>query len=180
MNASLKNYVVLLALVVLAVAGLGKQLVDKEDQTPGEPDLNAAPRVDSPAPYFILENLEGNKVSLSDFAGKNVLLVFWATYCGWCAEEKEDLKRFTEENRGRIEVVAVDNESRQTLLDYVSKEKINFMILLDENRATFEKYQVLGTPAHFLINEKGKIVARRPGYASHSDLLMLAQALEEE
>ena len=133
----------------------------------------------SPAPYFVLKDLNDKTVSLADFKGKNVLLVFWATYCGWCAKEKEDLKRFTDEQKGKIEVIAIDDESRQALLDYVSKENINFMILLDEGRATFEKYQVLGTPAHFLINTQGESVARRPGYTSYADLLILTQALEE-
>lgn len=143
-------------------------------------EVQASPQVGSPAPYFVLEDLEGREVSLSDFADKNVLLVFWATYCGWCAKEKGDLVRFTNEQKGEIEVVAIDNESFEIVLDYVSKERINFMVLLDEGRKTFEKYQVLGTPDHFLINREGKIVARRPGYAGYADLLMLTQALEKE
>lgn len=117
--------------------------------------------------------------SLSDFTGQDVLLVFWATTCGWCAKEKQDLMRFSEEKKGEIEVVAVVNEPKERVLDYVKKEGINFAVLLDEERKMFNKYQVLGTPDHFLINKKGEIVARRPGYASYEDLLMLAESLEE-
>lgn len=133
----------------------------------------------SSAPYFVLESLEGNKVTLSDFTGQDVLLVFWATYCGWCAKEKEDLMRFTEEQKGKIEVVVVVNEPKETVLDYAKREGINFAVLVDEGRKTFEKYQLLGTPDHFLINKEGEIVARRSGYASYTDLLMLAESLEE-
>ena len=35
------------------------------------------------APDFALDNLYGDKISLSDFRGKIVLLNFWATWCQW-------------------------------------------------------------------------------------------------
>lgn len=151
-----------------------------QNLTPSLQISQPAPQIGSQTPHFVLKDLNNKAVSLADFKGKNVLLVFWATWCGFCAREKEDLKRFTDEQRGKIEVIAIDNERPQVLLDYVSREEINFMILVDENRATFEKYQVLGTPAHFLINKKSEIVAKRPGYVSYADLLMLAQTLEEK
>lgn len=140
---------------------------------------SSVPKVESSSDNFTLKNLNGETTTLADFKGKNVLLVFWATYCGWCAREKEDLMRFTEEKKGRIEVVAIVEEPRQVVWDYVEKEKINFTILIDEKKRIFEKYRVLGTPHHFLIDSKGEIVVNRPGYASYDDLLMLILALND-
>src|SRR6478752_6520889 len=42
---------------------------------------------DSPAPNLALRDLDGNVVRLADFRGKRVLLHFWATWCGVCAQE---------------------------------------------------------------------------------------------
>lgn len=134
-------------------------------------------QIASPAPHFVLKDLNGREVKLADFQGKNLLLVFWATWCGYCAKEKPDLVRFTSENKEKIEVVAVVDEPREMILAYIEKEGINFQILLDEGRKTFNQYQALGTPTHFLINSQGEIVGRRPGYASYNDLLILRNNL---
>ena len=47
----------------------------------------------TPAPDFTLIDLEGNLVSLSDFRGRNVVLVFWASWCPDCRAEVPDLKQ---------------------------------------------------------------------------------------
>ena len=39
------------------------------------------------APPFTLKSLDGKTIALSDFKGKPVLLVFWATWCDTCKEE---------------------------------------------------------------------------------------------
>lgn len=144
----------------------------------GEQELNQTPQIGSPAPNFILENLEGDEVSLSDFAGKNVLLVFWATYCGYCEKERPDLNRFTEEQEGKIKVLAISSEPKETLKKYVQEKEINFNLLWDSEGKTQIKYLALGTPNHFLIDKQGKIVAARPGYASYQELLRLTESLE--
>lgn len=121
---------------------------------------------------FTSEDVDGNKISLSDFRNKKpVLLVFWATWCGYCAKEKEDLKTFTQKYQNEIQVLAVDSsEPRAIIQDYIEKQDINFLMLLDENRKIWNQYLVRGTPSHFLIDKDGKIITMRPGLASLIDL----------
>lgn len=40
--------------------------------------------LNSPAPHFILKDLNGKTVSLSDYKGKTLVLEFWATWCPYC------------------------------------------------------------------------------------------------
>lgn len=132
----------------------------------------AKPQINALAPDFVSEDVFGNKVALSSFWDKKpVLLVFWATWCGYCAKEKEDLKTFTKKYQDKVQVLAVDSgEPRQVIKDYIEKEEINFLMLLDEQRKIWDQYSVRGTPAHFLIDKDGKIVTLRPGLASLTDL----------
>ena len=45
---------------------------------------DGGPRVGDTAPDFTLSTLDGKTVSLSDYAGKPVVLNFWASYCHPC------------------------------------------------------------------------------------------------
>lgn len=149
-----------------------------EDQVLEEDQVLTENQQTSPAPYFVLEDLDGNQLSLADFSGKNILLVSWATACGWCEKELPDLMRFTREQKGKIEVLAISQEPKALLRRYVKEREINFLLLLDPNGKTKGKYQILGTPSHVLIDKQAKIITTRPGYASYDDLVMLAESLE--
>lgn len=132
------------------------------------------------APDFTSEDIYGNKISLSDFQGeKPVLLVFWATWCSYCAKELPDLKAFTEAYQKEIQVIAVSSgESKETIRDYIQEEDVNFLMLLDEERKIWNTYLVRGTPSHFLIDKEGKIASLRPGLASRSDLEVMLTMLK--
>lgn len=127
------------------------------------------------APGFTLEDTSGNKISLSDFRNKKpVLLVFWATWCKVCDDELPYLKDFYEVNKEEVEVFAIfGGEAKWAVKDYVKKHDIKFPALLDNKRTVWKKYLVRGTPAHFLINMDGKIIASIPGFATNFDLKMM-------
>ncbi len=136
------------------------------------PTQSQIPQVGRLAPNFISEDVYGIKVALSGFQDKKpVLLVFWATWCGVCARELEDLKTFTQKYQDKIQVIAVDSgETRETIKNYIQEKKINFLILLDKERKIWNRYMVRGSPSHFLIDKEGKIITLRPGLASLADL----------
>ena len=48
------------------------------------------------APDFSLPDMEGKKVSLSEFRGKVILLNFWTTWCPPCREEIPSLESLSE------------------------------------------------------------------------------------
>ncbi|HEB01460.1 MAG TPA: TlpA family protein disulfide reductase [Candidatus Portnoybacteria bacterium] len=139
------------------------------------------PRVGFAAPAFTLEDVEGNRISLSDFQGKNVLVVFWATWCSYCKKELPDLKNFVQEYKDEIKVLAIDiREKKEVIRSYIKQNQINFTILLDQEGLVSNDYWVAGTPSHFLIDQEGKIVATWPGLALTKDLKNLAEKLSEK
>lgn len=137
-------------------------------------------KIDSLAPDFTSEDVYGNKISLSDFQNeKPVLLVFWATWCSYCAKELPDLKIFTAKYRNEIQVITVaSGESRETIKNYIEEKNVNFLILLDEKREIWSSYLVRGTPSHFLINKNGRIVTLRPGLSMIKDLEVIISMLD--
>lgn len=133
------------------------------------------------APDFTAEDVYGNKISLSDFRNeKPVLLAFWATWCRYCAKELPGLKAFINEHQDQIQVMAVvSGESRRTIMNYVQRKKVNFLMLLDEDGKIWNQYLVRGTPTHFLLNRNGEIVTRRVGFASKKDLESMLTLIRE-
>lgn len=191
MKGWLKTYWVPLILVGLLGVGLfvgltyfcPNCLTSNQSQMTQTPlkgsDSNSPLSLGSPAPDFVLENLKGEKISLTDFKDSNVLLVFWASTCGWCEKERPDLNRFAVEQKGNIEVLAVSWEPKETLKKYIEKKEVKFTLLSDSSGEAQVKYFTFGTPNHFLINKERKIAVTRPGYASYNDLLMFAQAVKK-
>ena len=79
---------ILLACFLLAVSFVGLNA-----QTPEETDLDLKYAVDmlkpgTPAPDFILNDINGRQVRLGDFKGKTVVLQFWASWCPDCRNER--------------------------------------------------------------------------------------------
>lgn len=139
---------------------------------PIEESQTIAPRIGAIAPDFTTTNIFGNPVSLSDFRGqRSVLLIFWATWCGYCAKELPDLKAFVPSYQDQIQVLVIPSrETKDTVSQYAQDNNINFPLLLDERGDIWDTYLARGTPSHFLIDKQGKIVTLWPGLASSDDL----------
>ncbi|MDE6227917.1 MAG: redoxin domain-containing protein [Muribaculaceae bacterium] len=112
------------------------------------------------APAFTLPDLEGKKVSLSDFRGKWVVLDFWGSWCGWCVKGFPALKEAYEKYGDKIVVIGIDcNESEADWRAGVKKHQIPWLNLYNGNdRALYEAYGIEGFPTKAIINPEGHLV----------------------
>ena len=108
---------------------------------------------------FTLKDLKGSNVTLSSFKGKNVLLVFGATWCPYCVAEVEDMNAFFDKHQDKdVKLLDIDiNESADKVANFAKKHNIKYTVLLDAQGEVAKKYEVLGIPAVFLIDENGII-----------------------
>lgn len=136
-------------------------------------------QISSFAPDFTTNDIAGNEVTLSEFRNKKpVLLVFWATWCGYCAQELPDLEAFNRKHQDELQVLVLPGgEVKSTVEKYIKEKNINFTMLLDETKDIWNTYLVRGTPSHFLIDKTGKLVTLRYGLATLSDLEILLTML---
>lgn len=112
------------------------------------------------APNFTLPDLEGKRVSLSDFRGKWVVLDFWGSWCGWCVKGFPALKRAYEKYGDKIVVIGIDcNESEADWREGVRKHELPWINLYNGNdKALYSEYNIEGFPTKAIINPEGKLV----------------------
>ncbi|NDY42649.1 TlpA family protein disulfide reductase [Dissulfurirhabdus thermomarina] len=138
--------------------------------SPG-PAAEAAAR--PPAPDFLLLNLSGQEVRLSDFRGKVVLLNFFATFCPPCRMEIPDFVELKKAYAGRgFEVVgiSVDSNPVRVLPGFVAGYEINYPVLLGTEDVIRDYGNIYAIPVTFLVDRKGRIVLRYQGMVSRGDL----------
>lgn len=106
---------------------------------------------------FELEDLQGNKVSLSDFKGKKVFLNFWATWCPPCKAEMPDIEKYYQETKGTdIVILAVNvGDDKNTVESFIRDKGYNFKVLLDTTGEVSQLYQVAGIPTSYFIDTEG-------------------------
>ncbi|MBP3949527.1 redoxin domain-containing protein [Bacillus suaedae] len=117
---------------------------------------------------FSLNTLSGEEISLEDYAGKNVVLHFFATWCSPCQDEMplivEMEKRLKQEGRELVVVNLTSQEqSKSDIRPFLQYFKATFDPLLDEKGEVMKAYQVIGIPTTLVINEEGIIVERING-----------------
>lgn len=128
-----------------------------------------APRVGAWAPDFMLRNVDGKTVRLADFRGKNpVLLNFWASWCPACrqeAPENEKLHQRLGPKGLKFLAVSIDRDpgALNDVRKFMEEFKLSLRPLLDSNGEVFEHYGVTAIPTTFLIDRRGKIVAKEVG-----------------
>jgi len=99
-----------------------------------------------PAPAFTMSDATGKKVSLQDFAGKNVILYFYPKDdTPGCTKEacgfRDDWKELGKHNAVVLGVSADDAASHQK---FIGKYKLPFPLLSDPDHAVMEKYGAYG------------------------------------
>lgn len=112
------------------------------------------------APGFTLPDLEGKKVSLSDFKGKWVVLDFWGSWCGWCIKGFPALKEAYKKYGDKLVVIGIDcNESEAEWREGVKKHELPWINLYNgHDQKLYEEYNITGFPTKAIINPEGKLV----------------------
>ena len=117
----------------------------------------------SEAPEIVLRDLEGNEVRLSDFRGKRVVLVFWASWCPDCRAEVPELKAMhasADPAEAQFVSVSFDREF-EALVKYATENELPGVQLFDPAGKKESKvgadYGVKWIPSLYLIGPDGKV-----------------------
>ena len=133
------------------------------------------------APDFVMKDAAGKEVKLSDYAGKVVVLDFWATWCGPCKAALPHVQELAKHYKaqGVVVVASCTNDGRAEFEEYVAEHGAKYPDVLflhdpkerSAERASRTLYGVGGIPHQFVIGRDGKIASEVIGYMAGEVLL---------
>lgn len=142
-------------LILVELRSLDGQVRVPMGAPPSEPGV----AIGETAPPFDLPDSRNEEVSLADFRGRKVMLVFSSSDCRFCKEMYPELKQLTAETSTTTSVVMLQLRSTPEENQSLSIEQgFNFPVLV-ASKQVFLDYGVRGTPFSILVNEAGEIVA---------------------
>lgn len=114
------------------------------------------------APDFTVTDKDGNKVKLSDFKGKPVVINFWATWCYYCTEEMPDFntayKEYPEVQFLMINATDGVRETVKVAKEYVADNNFEFDVFFDTEFDAVDTYGVTGFPMTIFIDKDGNLI----------------------
>ena len=129
------------------------------------PQLEASAGNESTTPSDTAGVTNGEKIALSSFSGRVVLVNFWATWCEPCEREMPAMERLYQAlSREDFELIAVAiDDEQEDVHAFQERYRLSFPILLDLDQAVYGSYQTMGVPESLLLDRDGRIVERYVG-----------------
>lgn len=133
------------------------------------------------APEFTVKGLDGSDIKLSDFAGKEVVVVFWATWCPYCIKEIPHLNVLQEDMKDDVVVLGISDESASVVKDFVADRKINYKLAIASYAYRsmgdlYAKVPSVGRPTSLHIGKDGKIKVAYVGSPSVTELKRIVKS----
>ena len=140
---------------------------------------SSGPAAHPAAPAFSLPVLgasgasgaSGQQVSLGDYAGKPVIVNFFASWCEPCQKETPLLAKFYRAEHGRVAIVGLDeNDGLNNAMSFTHKEGVSYPVGFDPGVIAASAYGVAGLPQTFFLDARHRIVDRVFGAVTQADL----------
>jgi thiol-disulfide isomerase/thioredoxin len=122
---------------------------------------------------FVLKDMSGAEHRLSQYAGKWVIINYWATWCPPCLEEIPEFVALYDERKNKdVMVIGVvfDYSSIKTVSDYVDDMLISYSIVLGNDDIVKQIGSADLLPTTYFFNPKGVLVKVKRGLVSRQYL----------
>jgi cytochrome c biogenesis protein CcmG/thiol:disulfide interchange protein DsbE len=150
--------VLLVALASIIVSTMQERVVEPGDR----------------APDFTITTDRGARLSAASFAGKVLVLHFWASWCGPCVEEMPALNEFTRKvaTSGVVVLGISADRNPAAYQKFLKANHVDFETALDSDADISSTYGTFKFPETYIIDRNGKVYEKFPGVGEWSDALV--------
>ena len=128
-----------------------------------------------PAPDFTVYDSEGNEIHLSDFAGKPVVINFWASWCGPCKRELPHFEEAYQELGEDVHFLMINltngRETMDNALGLIQEEGYTFPVFYDTHANAAYVYGLRSVPTTYFIDAEGNAVMQIVGIIDKDTLM---------
>jgi thiol-disulfide isomerase/thioredoxin len=120
----------------------------------------------TPAPGWVLKDVDGKPVNFSQFKGKVVVLDFWATWCPPCRAEIPGYVKLQEKykDKGLVIIgVSVDQDGPAVVKKFTNDFHMNYSVVLADDAVVQAFGGIDAIPTTFIIDRDGKIRDKKVG-----------------
>jgi peroxiredoxin len=164
---------VIIAVMVVLLAGL-LALARLRQTHPGTlGNVASAAGSGHPAPDFVLTDLHGNRLKLSDLRGKAVVLNFWATWCPPCKQEIPwfiDLQKRYGSQGLQVVGISMDDGDPKGVVKFAADNSINYPILFGADQVADQYGGIEYLPTTFFIDRNGVVIDHTYGEPERQEL----------
>jgi peroxiredoxin len=114
---------------------------------------------------FTLPTLDSDRISLSDFKGKVIILDFWSTWCAPCRVEMPgfvELQKEYGEMGLQILGVSLDGGRKEDVVEFCERYYVNYPILMDNGKVA-RRFGVTAIPTTYIIDREGNFFKKYIG-----------------
>lgn len=127
---------------------------------------------------FMVKDVNGKSHKLSDYQSKNVLIVFWATWCPPCNMEIPHLIELRNAiGEDELEILAISNEDPELVKKFATDKKLNYTaVSVGESTLPAPFSGVTSIPTSFYIDKSGVIKLATEGLVSFEEAKAIIQS----
>jgi thiol-disulfide isomerase/thioredoxin len=180
-----KNFVAVLLLAVLFIAGIATYFLQNQRQQVGtQRPMDSAPRVLAERVDFSLPDLDGNVRKLSDWDGKARLVNFWATWCAPCRREIPLLKNTQDTHAGNnLQIIGIAVDFLEPVQVYAEETDFNYPILVGQEdamaAAEASGIEFIGMPFTMVVAPGGQLLKTHIGEIVESHIETILGVFEQ-
>lgn len=127
---------------------------------------------------FTVTSASGKSRKLSEFAGKPIVVNFWATWCSPCVKELPYFNNLSKEYKGDVEFLMINVEEsskEENVKNFVKENKYTFPLYFDNTGWAYSAYSDGYIPFTLVINSNGELIYNNSGGLTEEKLRSLIE-----
>ena len=156
------------AIAVVGIVGLALALLRAPGGNVDRDDMAGRGRA---APDIALTDFDGDRLWLSDYRGKPLVVNFWASWCPSCAAEMPAFAKIHRETDGRVAFLGINaSDARESAEDLATETGVTYRLAEDPRGEAFQAFGAPGMPTTVFIDASGNVADVVAGQLSEGQL----------